>query len=243
MGADMVVRWPAPRADPMTAPDTHLPPLGATTATAGRPVMLLTLDVPLDARAQRFALETALGAGCRLVLCDAVPVGPNSAAPTCACAAGPTRTRRCARPRARRARSVSQVDELIFHSPRPLDRGHAHCAPSAGSGCSSSGPPARRPAAGATARGRAACAARRPAWSGCRTTTLPAEREPLDQVRRRDRARTCAASRCAIAARRCRSASSASRRSTAPVSSAASHSYVARRTPRPVSCTRCALSY
>jgi hypothetical protein len=40
----------------MTAPDTHIPDAGATTATTGRPVMLLTLDVPLDARAQRFAL-------------------------------------------------------------------------------------------------------------------------------------------------------------------------------------------
>ena len=59
----------------MSAPDTHVPASGATTATTGRPVMLLTLDVPLDARAQRFALEAALGAGCALVLCDAVPVG------------------------------------------------------------------------------------------------------------------------------------------------------------------------
>jgi hypothetical protein len=64
----------------MTAPRTDVPQSGSSTATTGRPVMLLTLDVPLDPRAQRFALEAALGAGCALVLCDAVPVGPNSAA-------------------------------------------------------------------------------------------------------------------------------------------------------------------
>ena len=62
------------------APGTRAPRAEVTSATTGRPVMLLTLDVPLDERAQRFALETALGAGCPLVLCDAVPVGPHSAA-------------------------------------------------------------------------------------------------------------------------------------------------------------------
>ena len=90
----------------MSAPDTHLPEAGATTATTGWPVMLLTLDVPLDARAQRFALEAVLGAGCPLMLCDAVPVGPNSAPPCCACAGDPTPTPRCEQLPGKRARSA-----------------------------------------------------------------------------------------------------------------------------------------
>jgi hypothetical protein len=112
----------------MTAPDTHLPPPGTTTAEAGRPVMLLTLDVPLDARAQRFALETALGAGCSLVICDAVPVGPNSAAAVLRMRGRPDADASL-RAAAGEARSLGiHVDELIFHSPRALAAATALCA-------------------------------------------------------------------------------------------------------------------
>ncbi|HEY3613833.1 MAG TPA: hypothetical protein VGK92_09015 [Gaiellales bacterium] len=112
----------------MTAPGTHLPPAGTTTSAAGRPVMLLTLDVPLDARAQRFALETALGTGCALVLCDAVPVGPNSAAAVLRMRGRPDADASL-RAAAAEARSLGvQVDELIFHSPRPLAAATALCA-------------------------------------------------------------------------------------------------------------------
>lgn len=112
----------------MTAPDTHLPPPGTTTAEAGRPVMLLTLDVPLDARAQRFALETALGAGCSLVICDAVPVGPNSAAAVLRMRGRPDADASL-RAAASEARTLGiHVDELIFHSPRALTAATALCA-------------------------------------------------------------------------------------------------------------------
>ena len=112
----------------MTAPGTHLPPLGTTTAAAGRPVMLLTLDVPLDERAQRFALETALAAGCALVLCDAVPVGPNSAAAVLRMRGRPDADASL-RAAAAEARTLGiHVDELIFHSPRPLTAATALCS-------------------------------------------------------------------------------------------------------------------
>jgi hypothetical protein len=112
----------------VTAPGTHLPPAGLTTAATGRPVMLLTLDLPLDARAQRFALETALGAGCALVICDAVPVGPNSAAAVLRMRGRPDADASL-RAAAGEARSLGiQVDELIFHSPRPLMAATALCA-------------------------------------------------------------------------------------------------------------------
>ena len=111
----------------MTAPGTHTPPPGQTTAATGRPVMLLTLDLPLDARAQRFALETALGAGCALVICDAVPVGPNSAAAVLRMRGRPDADASL-RAAAAEARSLGiHVDELIFHSPRPLMAATALC--------------------------------------------------------------------------------------------------------------------
>ena len=111
----------------MTAPGTQSPRSGTTVATTGRPVMLLTLDVPLDSRAQRFALETALGAGCPLVLCDAVPVGPNSA-PVLRMRGRPDADASL-RAAAGEARSLGvEVDELIFHSPRPLTAATSLCA-------------------------------------------------------------------------------------------------------------------
>ena len=149
----------------MTAPDTRTPGSGATTATTGRPVMLLTLDVPLDARAQRFALETALGAGCPLVLCDAVPVGPNSAAAVLRMRGRPDADRSL-RAAAGEARSLGvQVDELIFHSPRPLAAATALCS-ERGIGLLVFGPSRAATGRCATASGRDGCAATRRASSG-----------------------------------------------------------------------------
>ena len=112
----------------MTAPGTQAPRSGTVTSTTVRPVMLLTLDVPLDARAQRFALETALGAGCTLMICDAVPVGPNSAAPAQRMRGRPDADASL-RAAAGEARSLGvQVDELILHSVRPLTAASALCA-------------------------------------------------------------------------------------------------------------------
>lgn len=89
--------------------------------------MLLTLDVPLDARAQRFALETALGAGCTLMICDAVPVGPNSA-PIQRMRGRPDADASL-RAAAGEARSLGvEVDELILHSPRPVLAATSLCA-------------------------------------------------------------------------------------------------------------------
>jgi hypothetical protein len=112
----------------MTAPGTQVPRSGVTAATTGRPIMLLTLDVPLDARAQRFALEAALGSGCALMLCDAVPVGPNSAAAVLRMRGRPEADASL-RAAAGEARSLGvHVDELLFHSPRPLSAATSLCA-------------------------------------------------------------------------------------------------------------------
>ena len=111
----------------MTTPGTQAPRSSTIAATTGRPVMLLTLDVPLDSRAQRFALETALGAGCPLVLCDAVPVGPNTA-PALRMRGRPDADASL-RAAAGEARSLGvEVDEVIFHSPRPLKVATSLCA-------------------------------------------------------------------------------------------------------------------
>jgi hypothetical protein len=111
----------------MTAPGTQLPSSGVTAATTGRPIMLLTLDVPLDARAQRFALETALGSGCPLVLCDAVPVAPSSAAAVLRMRGRPEADASL-RAAAGEARSLGiQVDELLLHSTRPLSAATSLC--------------------------------------------------------------------------------------------------------------------
>jgi len=111
----------------MTAPGTQAPRSGTVTSTTVRPVMLLTLDLPLDARAQRFALETALGAGCTLMICDAVPVGPHS--PATLRMRGRPDADASLRAAAGEARSLGvPVDELIFHSTRPLTAASALCA-------------------------------------------------------------------------------------------------------------------
>ena len=57
--------------------------VGAATGTDVRPVMLLTLNTPLDPAAVRFAIETALETGAELLVCDAVPLAvgqPTSSA-------------------------------------------------------------------------------------------------------------------------------------------------------------------
>ena len=169
----------------MTAPGTQAPRSGTVTSTTVRPVMLLTLDLPLDARAQRFALETALGAGCTLMICDAVPVGPNS--PATLRMRGRPDADASLRAAAGEARSLGvQVDELIFHSPRPSRRPRALCA-ERGVGLLVFGP--SRAAAG---RWRYRSWSRRVRRETPCLVWLPDDRlggEALDQAGRRDGAR------------------------------------------------------
>jgi hypothetical protein len=90
-------------------------------ATSPRPVLLLTVDVPLASDARVFAVDTALESGAELLICDAVqiPVGRLTA--------GATRTLgddQVVDEHARLARDASslgvRVRTLVFSSPRPL---------------------------------------------------------------------------------------------------------------------------
>ena len=87
------------------------------------------------------------------MICDAVPVGPNSAAAVLRMRGRPDADASL-RAAAAEARTLGiHVDELIFHSPRPLTAATALCS-ERGVGLLVFGPRAPRPAAGATARGR-----------------------------------------------------------------------------------------
>lgn len=103
--------------------------VGTATGTDVRPVMLLTLNTPLDPAAVRFAIDTAVETGAELLVCDAVPLavgqptssavrsfGDRDALDGCTSAA--------AEGRARGAR----VSEMLFHHPRPLTAAARVCS-------------------------------------------------------------------------------------------------------------------
>jgi universal stress protein family protein len=92
-----------------------------STGTAVRPVMLLTLNTPLDPAAVEFAIGTAVETGAELFVCDAVPLTVGQPASNAARSFGDRDaleacTRTVAEARARGARA----QEMLFHNPRPL---------------------------------------------------------------------------------------------------------------------------
>jgi hypothetical protein len=106
------------RSKAMTTPGTQTP-LGHRHLHDGAPRDAAHARSCHSTRApQRFALETALGAGCTLMICDAVPVGPHS--PATLRMRGRPDADASLRAAAGEARSLGvPVDELIFHSRVP----------------------------------------------------------------------------------------------------------------------------
>lgn len=93
----------------------------AATRHAVRPVMLLTLDVPFDDDAVRFAIETAAETGAELLVCDAVPIAMGNPA-TCAMRSFGEREARDDLARVAHDATLHGVraTQLIFHNPKPV---------------------------------------------------------------------------------------------------------------------------
>jgi hypothetical protein len=90
-------------------------------ATAVRPVMLLTLNVPFDERAVNFAVETAAETGSILYLCDAVPIALGNPASHGIRSFGEQETRNdLDRVSELARRSGVRVTQLVFHNPKPV---------------------------------------------------------------------------------------------------------------------------
>jgi universal stress protein family protein len=90
-------------------------------ATAVRPVMLLTLNVPFDERAVDFAVETAAETGSILYLCDAVPIALGNPASHGIRSFGEKETRNdLDRVSELARRSGVQVTQFVFHNPKPV---------------------------------------------------------------------------------------------------------------------------
>lgn len=90
-------------------------------ATAVRPVMLLTLNVPFDERAVDFAVETAAETGSILYLCDAVPIALGNPASHGIRSFGEKETRNdLDRVSELARRSGVRVTQFVFHNPKPV---------------------------------------------------------------------------------------------------------------------------
>ena len=96
-------------------------PVAELTVSDVRPVMLLTLDVPFDAQAVEFAIDSATQTGALLLVCDAVPINVANPAAATSRTLGEKRTRTEATAIVRRARARGgRATELVFHNPNPI---------------------------------------------------------------------------------------------------------------------------
>ena len=93
----------------------------AAERAAVRPVMLLTFDVPFDAEAVAFAVESAAETGAELYVCDGVPVPTANPAVAASRTFGTSETRAASEAVAREARGRGvRTTQLLFHHPRPV---------------------------------------------------------------------------------------------------------------------------
>jgi hypothetical protein len=101
--------------------DRSFNPVATRTATDVRPVMLLTLNVPLDEAAVAFAVDTALETGAELYLCDAIPIAVGNPAVHAGRSFAERDTRRELDEVGARARSLGvRVTQMVFHNPKPI---------------------------------------------------------------------------------------------------------------------------
>ncbi|MGH3035968.1 MAG: universal stress protein [Gaiellaceae bacterium] len=97
------------------------PTAAAAERAAVRPVMLLTFDVPFDAEAVAFAVESAAETGAELYVCDGVPVPTANPAVAASRTFGTSETRAASEAVAREARERGvRTTQLLFHHPRPV---------------------------------------------------------------------------------------------------------------------------
>jgi hypothetical protein len=89
--------------------------------TAVHPIMLLTLNVPFDASAVEFAIDTAAETGAELWICDAIPLGFQSYAGHVARQYAESLNRKHMTAVARRSREIGiRTRQLAFHNHKPV---------------------------------------------------------------------------------------------------------------------------
>jgi nucleotide-binding universal stress UspA family protein len=101
--------------------DRPAPPAAPPVARDVRPVMLLTLNVPLDERAVEFALDTAADTGAELYICDAIPLEYRNYVGHVARQYSEQLNRKHLDAVAKRAQERSvRTTQLVFHNPKPV---------------------------------------------------------------------------------------------------------------------------
>lgn len=97
-----------------------LPPAVEAARTV-RPVMLLTLNVPFEAPATAFAIETAAETGSDLYICDAIPLRYGNYLEQMTRRLAEEDNRRWMNAAAASARSAGvKVTQMVFHNPKPI---------------------------------------------------------------------------------------------------------------------------
>jgi nucleotide-binding universal stress UspA family protein len=101
--------------------DGSFQPVATRNATDVRPVMLLTLNVPLDEAAVAYALDTVVETGAELYICDAIPIAIGNPAVHVARSFAERDTRRELDEVGAQARSLGvRVTQMVFHNPMPI---------------------------------------------------------------------------------------------------------------------------
>jgi nucleotide-binding universal stress UspA family protein len=86
-----------------------------------RPVMLLTLNVPFDADAVTYAVDTAVETGAELYICDAIPIQLGNPAVHVARSFAERDTRRELDQIGALAKGLGvRVTQMVFHNPKPV---------------------------------------------------------------------------------------------------------------------------
>ena len=91
---------------------------GTGEGTTGKPVMLLTFNVPFAPEAVQFAIDAACDAGSELMVCDGIPLNMNPAARGPRSFGDPDALDSAGAAVRRAVESGRRAEQFLFHSPR-----------------------------------------------------------------------------------------------------------------------------
>jgi hypothetical protein len=91
---------------------------GTGEGTTGKPVMLLTFNVPFAPEAVQFAIDAARDAGSELMVCDGIPLNMNPAARGPRSFGDPDALDSAGAAVRRAVESGLRAEQFLFHSPR-----------------------------------------------------------------------------------------------------------------------------
>ena len=105
----------------MSTPTSVRDPTAAGTGegTTGKPVMLLTFNVPFAQEAVQFAIDAAGDAGSQLMVCDGIPLNVNPAARGPRSFGDPDTLDSATAAVRQAVESGVRAEQFLFHSPRP----------------------------------------------------------------------------------------------------------------------------